>query len=771
MRNIFTKSIILLLFGIFIFLSFLVLMPHIDPSKELPATEFSTARAFKHVSEIGQEPHFVGSKNHSQVRNYIVGQLQDMNLQVQTQSGYVLNDYRVLSAPENIITRLKGSDPQPGSDLLVLCHYDSAPHSSFGASDDGAGVAAILESVRAFKEKNTAHKNNIILCFTDAEEIGLLGAKLFADEHPWTKNIGLVLNFEARGTGGPSNTILETNHGNAKLVEAFAKARPAFPTASSLFYSVYKKMPNDTDATVFREEKDIPSFFFAFIDGHYNYHTANDIPKNLDKNSLAHQGSYLTALLPYFGNQDLSELQSERNQVYFNFPFLKVVHYGYGWIYPLLALGWIAFLVLLVLGFRKRRLEWLSIGQGFFALFASLVLCGVLGYFGWAVIGRIYPQYAEIQQGFPYNGHSYIAAFVLLGTAILLGVYHRYYHWANQAGLMVGQLFLWLLFNTGLAIFFKGASYFIIPVLFAEIAFAFMIWKTKPNLFLMLLFCIPGIFIFWPLVQEFSVALGLEALVVSLILLVLIFGLFLPVFGYYTRKNWMAWGALIVGLVYLGVAHSNSGFTADHPKPNSLVYSLNVNKQSAKWSTYDHILDNWTEDYVTKTEKPLRKDPVMASKYGSGFTYSDPAPIKAIPAADLIVQRDTLNSSDIKYSLKIVPLRDIDRINLTSKQAVDFKNFEANGIPAKPLRAGHAKSRAKTKKKPQRLLTYYAVDRDTLRLSFELPKKLRPKLKVYEASNDLLDNPWLKVQKRDSTMMPRPFVLNDAIITKQIIKL
>jgi hypothetical protein len=36
-------------------------------------------------------------------------------------------------------------------------------------------------------------------------------------------------------------------------------------------------MLNDTDLTVFRE-KGVQGYNFAFIDGHYNYHTAQDDP-------------------------------------------------------------------------------------------------------------------------------------------------------------------------------------------------------------------------------------------------------------------------------------------------------------------------------------------------------------------------------------------------------------------------------------------------------------------------------------------------------------
>jgi hypothetical protein len=56
-------------------------------------------------------------------------------------------------------------------------------------------------------------------------------------------------------------------------------------------------LPNDTDLTVFREQKNIQGYNFAFIDDHYNYHTAQDDINHLDKNTLAHQGTYLMPLL------------------------------------------------------------------------------------------------------------------------------------------------------------------------------------------------------------------------------------------------------------------------------------------------------------------------------------------------------------------------------------------------------------------------------------------------------------------------------------------
>src|SRR5690606_9090756 len=110
---------------------------------------------------------------------------------------------------------------------------------------------------------------------------------------------------------------------------------------NSLMYSIYKMLPNDTDSTIFREENDTEGFFFAFIDNHFDYHTANDTFENLDRNSLEHQGTYITALLSHFSDADLGNLKSEKDYVYFDFPVVKMVSYPFSWIFPMLVIAFI----------------------------------------------------------------------------------------------------------------------------------------------------------------------------------------------------------------------------------------------------------------------------------------------------------------------------------------------------------------------------------------------------------------------------------------------
>ena len=207
----------LLLLGIYYFR-----MPQSYDTTEAPLSEFSTTRALQIVKAMTAKPHFVGSENHEVVANFLVKELQNLGLETSLQEGFTMTEKGTLVKAKNIIATIKGSGSNKA--LLLLSHYDSAPHSySKGASDDASGVATIIESVRAFLFSKSKHKNDIIILFTDAEELGLNGAALFVTEHQLSKKVGLVLNFEARGSSGPSYMLMETNDGNSNMIDAFSE--------------------------------------------------------------------------------------------------------------------------------------------------------------------------------------------------------------------------------------------------------------------------------------------------------------------------------------------------------------------------------------------------------------------------------------------------------------------------------------------------------------------------------------------------------------------
>ena len=738
---------------------FRVLMPDYVVKADIPNTSFSTERALSHVKQISQEPHAVGFPAHAKVQEYIVSELQKMGLETSLQQGYTPGDWGNLSKATNILARIKGSGS--GKALMLLSHYDSSPHSSLGASDAGSGVATILEGIRAFLYEKKQHLNDIIILISDAEELGLNGADLFVKQHPWIKDVGLVLNFEARGSGGPSYLLIETNRGNAKLIEEYTKASPEYTVANSLVYSIYKMLPNDTDLTVFREDADIEGFNFAFIDDHYDYHTVRDSYERLDKNSLAHQGSYLMPLLHYFSNADLNNLKSPNDHVYFSVPFFKLVSYPFEWIWPMFGLATLFFVLLLIYGYRRKSLQITQMFRGFAPALISLALNGVIGYFSWSALKVLYPQYSDMLHGFTYNGHSYIAAFVLLATGICFWVYSKFRN-IRPSNLLVAPTVIWLAICALVGIYLKGASFFIIPVFGLLSALMVMVNQRRPNGYLLVFLCIPALWLYGPFIKMFPVGLGLKMMLASTLLVTLTFLLLLPVFGFYRKKYRLAHLCFILFGGFMVYAHFNAGFDKNNAKPSSLLYVLDVDNNTANWATYDKKLIDWNGQYLGTDKQVPQKlaDQTISSKYNSGFSYISKAAVKQVAPPKIETGRDTIIGDERLLEICISPQRNVNRLDIFTND-ITINKALANGVA---LSNYFLKNRKKGK-----LLTHYISDNAYTDLELHIPKDTVLELTIYESSNDLLANAQFSVPPRPEISIPMPFVLNDAIlVTKKI---
>ena len=440
MKRVSSLVAVLIIIGI-VFWSFSQMLPSESAKKTLSNSAFSIENALYHLKNISKKEHYVGSAEHTIVRDYIVNEFKKLNLEPEIQIQTAVNKkWKSATTAENILVRIKGT--QKGKALMLLSHYDSNPHSSLGASDAGSGVVTILEGIRAFLSKNNRPKNDIIILISDAEELGLLGANAFVDHHPWSKDVGLVLNFEARGSGGPSYMLMETNGKNSKLLSEFLKANPGYPSANSLMYSIYKMLPNDTDLTVFRENGNINGFNFAFIGDHFDYHTAQDSYERLDEESLIHQADYLMSTLNYFSSSDLENFNSEEDYIYVNFPFIKLLKYPFSWNLPLLIIAIAIFIILLFFGIGMRQISAKEILKGFIPFLTGLILCAVVSMYLWKGILLLHPQYQDMLHGFTYNGHQYIIAFSLLNIWILFTIYKKLGKLDKPVNLIIAPIFV-----------------------------------------------------------------------------------------------------------------------------------------------------------------------------------------------------------------------------------------------------------------------------------------------------------------------------------------
>ena len=182
----YSQVISILLIVASVYYSFSSLIPSEKIKENTKATEFSTSNALKYLKEITKKPHFTGTQEHTLVRAYLVSEFEKLGLDVEIQEQIAVNNkWRAATNTKNILARIKGTEK--GKALLLLSHYDSNPHSSLGASDAGSGVVVILEGIRAFLATNKQPKNDIIICISDAEELGLLGANAFVNHHRWPK--------------------------------------------------------------------------------------------------------------------------------------------------------------------------------------------------------------------------------------------------------------------------------------------------------------------------------------------------------------------------------------------------------------------------------------------------------------------------------------------------------------------------------------------------------------------------------------------------------
>lgn len=494
-----------------------------------PDTEFSAARAMVHLHQIASTSHPTGSDEHRRVREYILENLraQGLSPEVQTVARAMSRWRRPIPGGfiNNMIVMLPGERPG-GPALMLACHYDSVAMGP-GAGDDGAAVAAMLETIRALRAQNPL-ENDIIFLFTDAEELGLVGADVFMELHPLAARAAVVLNFEARGSGGPVH-MFETSDQNGWLIrELSASGAPII--AASLASAVYKRMPNDTDLTVFLRHKK-QGLGFAFIGGLRNYHTENDDIAHLDPGSMEHHGELMLALARRLGNADLGHPQ-ETDAVYFNVIGTLFVHYPSPWSPVFLLLGVAAFAVALFLGFSRRHITLPGLMRGLSAFITELLASFLIGLLGWLLIQRADKRFLPSAVPRIYDDAFYGIALCLLAWGASWAIAAHFTRKEGTTNVFTGHLVGFFALAAATTAGLPAASFlFTWPLLFgalglcARLAMGRVIIKSYKDTIIITLSMLPLLLLYAPVVHDLIVALALFGSAASLLVFALMAGL------------------------------------------------------------------------------------------------------------------------------------------------------------------------------------------------------------------------------------------------------
>jgi len=602
--------------------------------------DYSVQNEIEHIKALAQESHPAGSPEHDRVRDYIFNTLEELDLNPEIQKTMSVRKmrwggYRAVEV-ENIAARLKGTNNSKA--ILLMAHYDSVPEGP-GANDDGAGVAAILETLRALKAGGSL-KNDVIALISDAEELGLMGASAFYDEHPWVKDIGAVLNMDARGWKGITY-MFETGDNAAWLVKTLKKAAP-YPIASSITSAIYKRMPNDTDFSIFKRAG-FPGMNFAYIDHWYTYHKPIDDVNHLDEPTLYHNGSTLLATARQLGTMNLEQFP-KGDAVYFNLLRSFMILYSNKWVWIFTVIVGLLLIGTIAVGFRHKRLTVKGTILGFVGLAINTALAIGLVTLLWKLAGLRYGAQLSALSLFPDIRNTFLLGFSLLVLALfslLLAIYSK---WINIPSLSAGALLWWLIGMVAITIYLPEGSFLLTWPLLCGILGLWTILYVKDTesisllrVFLLGLFSLVGIIIILHFFYSLIIGVSINAWLFDLVALLL--GLLIPYYMVLRRRDLWLFSALLalfgVGIFIFALFGFNN---TNRPIQNTVSYHLNTDTGEAYMSaTY---LDKWTLQFI-KEATPVRRG------------YKSEAPIADMQPPEIELLEENIVNGSRTLKLKV----------------------------------------------------------------------------------------------------------------------
>ncbi len=736
--------------------SWRALEPPAPAPTSAPADEFSATRAFAHVQALATAPRPAGSAAHARARRYILQELAARGLETSIQETTAVDptdDGRwIAMRVRNVLGRLPGTGSGPA--VLLASHYDSQPQ-TFGAGDAASGVAVLLETLRALVTGQPPARDVRVL-ITDGEEVDLMGARAFVAEPPHGGEIGLVLNFEARGNRGPV-PMFETASGNLDLMRAYRDVTP-LPFANSFSFEVYQRMPNDTDYSVFKRAG-IPGLNFAFIGGYPAYHSMLDAPGRLALASVQQEGENALALVRRFAHGPLPTAAT-RDAVYFNPWGRAFVLYDGRWA------PWVAGVLVLAVGLGFARVV-VSGREGAgrdLARAVGLWLLGVvaslgLGWMFWAVLCVLPGDLLRGPYGLPYDHRGFVVVFVLLVAALLCSLLEFLGgRWLGTLELAAASLLMWTAALLRLTWGITGASYLAAwPMLFS---LPVLLWAARrarrPGVLLAAwgLAALPGVALWAPVVDLTFQALTLEQAALVAAPTALAVTLVWPLLGALTRAwRWRPAAALAVAALALGTwLWLRDAPSPERPRVDTLFWvetDLGVGEGDTGdgWWSLDEAADEWTRGALG--EAPERHElPAVLALDREGLS----APAEALglepPVVQVLADQPQGNGRRLRIGLRSPRGGEVMRL------LVDAPGGLASAaVDGRPLQTAPGE---------RLVLVYHAVPAAGFELELVTVSSARPTLTLADQSYGLPPARRGLVGERPSDTIPRPGWLTDS---------
>jgi hypothetical protein len=728
-----------------------------------PDDVFSSARAMTTVVEMARLPHPPGSPEHDRVRDLVVQRLADLGLQPEVDT---LVHVRTPVSPDapvrtvtvrNVLARVPGS-ASTGT-VVLMAHYDGRTLAR-GAGDDATGVAAILETVRVLQDELPL-RNDLLVLVTDAEELGLVGARAFVERHLDTADVKMVLNVEMRGGGGPS-LMFETGAENGWAVRNFAEADP-HPAANSMSLEIYRRMPNDTDFSPFRDAG-VQGLNFAAIGRGNVYHQRYDDPAHLSEATLQHHGARLLAMARHFGEVPLDVVHAA-DRGYLVLPVVGMLHYPFQSV-PLGA-GVLAVLFVFataVVLARGGTAGGAALGAGLGVAVVGLSAGGAWGIFT-AVKAR-HPEFGALHGAAFHAQGPYLLASAAWALAVATALWALARRWAGVAALGLGAALLPTALAVALAFTMPGAAAvaggpaaaLLVAVLVAGLAGRRReggtgVWvPALVAAVVALAFLVPPV----ELVADamtFAFAPGIGALLglTAVVLAPALEGLLAP------NRWWAPVAGAVVAAAGIGVGVLGAAPDPEHPAPSTLIYVQDQGgpgRPVQAW--WVGAGDGSLEWAAARVGADFDEELAEAGSYGvrSGLPAAV-APTLTLAPLRLRLLADTVVGAGRRVRVGIPRPRGPESMRVTLGEGAGLVALDTVDLPP----AGAT---------PHRALVHHGAPRDSLlEVEMELPLTATAvELSVQEE----LQRPWEVLDsaywERDETLAPNIVTFSDRAIIR-----
>ncbi len=561
-------------------------------------------RMLRHVAVLAARPRPIATAANAQARDYIVGQLRGMGLAPMVQTTTVKKSTIrywggtdvTLGVVHNIVVRLPGSAPyhERRPALLLAAHYDSGT-ATLGAARGAAQVAAMIETARALRS-GPAHANDIVMLFADGEEVGALGAKGFAEQHPMARSIGLTLKFDGAGSAGPL-LLYDAVNADGGALRGWTGAAPGLQ-GSSLMARLVKLLPHAPRIGPLAGI-DAPALLFVNTGRPLDGASTLDSVERLDPAMLAHLGDSMLRLARHHGDAVLA----------------RGAHQPHAW-FALPGLGKVQHPAILSWGLAALSCLMLARGyRGALDRVGSTVAPLLQGFFGVALIllatrMLLWERREELNMLTGLQDSGPAVVFLVAGGCLFVGALYLLRRLAGAASVFLGAM-AWLTVALVLILLeAPDAAYFLAWPLAAALG-AFTALEAARSFGARMLILAAGFapvpLLLLPALRDTWTALAPHGQYVPALAVAVLMLCFASLFLLLPLGRVVIAGLVLVFAGCLALPGQASGPRPTEQAgiaPSRLVYYKDMNSWRAYWLLPPQPLDDWSKKLFPNQEKP-----------------------------------------------------------------------------------------------------------------------------------------------------------------------